>query len=46
LSLASSLHAWVVALDNAALHAVTELMRWLGGEQRLFLTGRSATRWT
>lgn len=32
-----SVEAWVTALDSAALHAVTDLMRWLGGEERLFL---------
>lgn len=32
-----SVEAWVTALDSAALHAVTNLMRWLGGEERLFL---------
>lgn len=29
--------AWVSALDAAALQAVTDLMRWIGGEERLFL---------
>lgn len=29
--------AWIAALDGAALVAVTEAMRWLGGEHRLFL---------